>query len=206
MTKLSNRVLARIGAAALAIATLAATSPSQASANTYTPHGVPATVMIGNDVAFTFDDAGQTFICEQFDLQGSLTDPGLSRPFGTSAITLNQLVDGGCFNSIFGDTTFDMTGTWGFAITGPEVGSESTATLIDADMFFSAADCEFNITGEITGVFDDTSGVFTATGSSLTIADVPVGFICGILGLAQGQSISVESGIWTISSVTISNP
>lgn len=72
-------------------------------------------------------------------------------------------------------------------------------------MFFSAAGCEFDIAGEVSGQFDDSTGAFTPTGSSLAIADDPAGFYCMVLGLAKGQSISV-SGTWTITGLTITNP
>lgn len=152
-------------------------APAQAAADIYTPHGGPDAVLISNHIAFTFVEAGQTFACEQFDLHASLLEPGISRTFGTAAATSPQLVDSGCFNDIFGRTTVDLTGAWALAITGAEVGAVSPAKLTDTGLFFSAAGCEFDIAGEVSGQFDDSTGAFTPTGSSLAIADDPAGFL-----------------------------
>jgi hypothetical protein len=206
MKNLINRVITGLAACTLAIATVAAmSSPAHAAADTYTPHGGPGAAFIGNDIAFTDDIAGQTFSCEQFNLYGTLISPGLSRPSGTMATTWDQLEYGGCFNNIFGATTIDQTGTWGFAITGPEVGSVSPAKLTNVSFFLSAAGCSFNVAGEVSGTFDDATGVFTPTGSTMTIADDPAGFTCPILGFMKDDDVSV-SGTWTITGLTITNP
>ncbi|MGH3349583.1 MAG: hypothetical protein ACRDPS_02875 [Nocardioides sp.] len=206
MKNLASRVLAGLAAGALAIATIVAMSwPAQAAVDNYTPHGGPGVSLLGSDVVFTVVEAGQTFTCEQFDLSGTLTGPDVSRPFGSTATTWDQLVFSGCTNPYFGATTFDLTGTWGFAITGPEVGSVSPAAITDVAMFVEMNGCSFNIAGEVSGDFDDATEVFTPTGSTLIIADDPVGFVCSSVGFTQGQSISV-SGSWLITGLTISNP
>ncbi|NYI78805.1 hypothetical protein [Nocardioides panzhihuensis] len=206
MKNLINRVITGLAACTLAIATVVAmSSPAQAAADTYTPHGGPTVAFIGNDIAFTDVFADQTFSCEQFDMHGTLISTGLSRPFGTTATTLDQLDYSGCTNPIFGETSFDPTSISGFAITGPEVGSVSPARLTNAGFLLTAAGCSFNVAGEVSGTFDDATGVFTPTESTLTIADDPAGFTCPLLGFVKGDDISV-SGTWTIAGLTITNP
>lgn len=206
MTNLISRVLTGLAATALPITTIVAlATPARAFVDTYTPQGGPTAAVIDHDIAFTIDEPGYTFTCEQFNLYGPLTNPGLSRPFGTTAVTWDQFVFNGCINPISGSTTFEPTGNWGFAVTGPEVGSVSPATFTNLGALFGSAGCEFNVAGEVRGTFDDATGVFTPTGSTLTIADSPVGPICPIFGFAQGQSISV-SGAWRITGLTIANP
>ncbi|MFD4327882.1 hypothetical protein OG801_07080 [Nocardioides sp. NBC_00163] len=206
MKNLINRVLTGLATGWLTIATAAVMSlPAHAAADTYTPHGGPAVAFIGNEIAFTDEFVGQTFSCDQFDLHGTLISADLSRPLGTMAATWDQLDYGGCFNNIFGATTFDPIGTWGFAITGPEVGSVSPAKLADVSFLLSAAGCSFNVAGDVSGTLDDVTGVFTPTGSTMTIADDPAGFICPILGFMKDDAISV-SGTWAITGLTITNP
>lgn len=206
MKSIINRGLTGTGAAALTILTILAMSwPAQAAADTYTPHGGPNVIFVGDDIDFTDDETGQTFTCEQFDLSGSLQNPDLSRPFGTTATTWDQLVYRDCFNPVFGDTTFDQIGAWGFAITGPEAGSISPAAINDVAIFVEMPGCALNIAGAVGGDFDDATGVFTPTGSTLTIADDPAGLLCPLVGFAQGDGISV-SGTWLVTGLTISNP
>jgi hypothetical protein len=206
MKNLISRLLTGLAAGALAIATvIAASAPAQAAADTYTPHGGPIVAAIGDNIAITFIEPGQTFTCEQFDLSGALGQPDSSRPFGAVAATWDQLAHSGCTNAIWGRTTFAPTSIWGFSITGPEVGSISPAAFTNIGVHIVMGGCSFNVTGEVSGGFDDTTGVFTPTGSTLMIADDPVGFLCPISGFAQDQSISV-SGTWTITGLTITNP
>lgn len=206
MKKLTSRVLTGLAAGALASATVAAMSaPAQAAADTYTPTGPDPVVFVGNDVAFTADEAGQTLTCETFDLSGSISNSGTSRAFGESAGTLPDLTSDNCTNPIAGDTVVEPTGTWDVAITGAEVGSVSPAVLRDVTASVSAASCDFNVAGTVTGDFDDSTGVFAPTGSTLVISDDPQGFICTLLGIAKGQSISV-TGSWTAQGMTITNP
>ena len=206
MKNLVSRALTALAAGALAIAIVVATSsPAQADVDAYTPHGGPVVDLSGDYVDFTFVEAGQTFICENFDMSGTIPNAGASRLFGAPATTWSQVVHGGCTNPIIGDSTFDPIGAWQFAITGPEVGSVSPAAFTNVALFVQAADCAFNIAGEVSGVFDDATGVFTSTGSSLVVTDTPTGFICPILGFEQGHTVSM-SGSWTITGLTITNP
>ncbi|WP_406034770.1 hypothetical protein OG801_07075 [Nocardioides sp. NBC_00163] len=206
MKKITSRVLTGLAAGALAVGTVAAMSaPAQAAAAGYTPNGTNPITFVGNNVSFTAVEADQTLTCEQFDLTGNIIDPGQTREFGEAAGTLPNLASGGCTNPIAGDTTVDPTGTWGVRVDGAEVGSVSPATLTSVTAFVEAAGCSFNVAGEVSGTFNDSTQVFTPTGSTLTISDNPVGFICPILGVGQGQSISV-AGTWTANGLTITNP
>lgn len=205
MKKITSRVFTGLAAGALAVGTVAAMSaPAQAAAADYTPIG-GAVSFIGNSVSFTAVEAEQTLTCEQFDLHGSVTDSGVSRPFGAQGGVLDDLVSSGCTNPIAGNTTVTPTNTWGVKVDGPEVGSVSPATLTNVTAFVSAAGCSFNVAGEVSGDFDDAAQLFTPTGSTLVIADNPSGFLCFALGVAQGQSITV-GGDWSSTGLTITNP
>lgn len=206
MKKLTSRVLTGLAAGALASATVAAMSaPAQAAADTYTPEGGPDVAFIGSGVSFTAVEAGQTLNCDQFDLAGTITDPGVSRSFGAEGGKLNNLTSSGCTNPVAGDTTVDPTGEWGLTITGAESGSVSPAALTNVTAFVEAAGCSFNVAGEVQGDFDDSTGDFIPTGSTLAISDDPSGFLCSVLGLAQGQAVTVD-GSWNASGLTITNP
>ncbi|WP_141779694.1 hypothetical protein [Nocardioides albertanoniae] len=206
MRKFTSTVLAGVAAGALAIATIAAMSqPAQAAAGTYTPHGGPLVTLSGHDVTFTHVESGFSFTCPQLDMSGSLFDPSQSRPFGTPATTWDDLTTSGCTSSMGGDVTVDLTGTWGFAVTGAEVGSVSPAAITDAAMFVGAGGCSFSVAGDIAGTFDDATGAFTPDGSTQIISDDPAGFLCPILGITQGQAMDVD-GSWTITGLTITNP
>ncbi|KRF19046.1 hypothetical protein ASG90_03970 [Nocardioides sp. Soil797] len=211
--KIRNRSIAGgLAAGALAVTSVMAMSTSaQAAADDYTPNGGPEAAFIGSNVSFTATEAGQTLTCTQFDLSGTVTDPGTSRAFGDEAGSLGDLQSSGCTNPVAGATTVDPIGVWGVTITGAEVGSVSPAQLTDVNAFVEAAGCSFNVGGTVNGEYDDSTGVFTPGGSGLTISDVPVGFLCSILGVAQGQSIEVN-GTWQnvppagSTAMTITNP
>lgn len=206
MKNLFSRVFTGLAAGALATATVAAmSSPAQAAQDGYTPTGPDPIVFTGNNVSFTADEAGQTLTCTKFDLIGSITNPGVNRPFGAEAGVLDDLDSDGCTNPTAGPTTVDPTGIWRVRITEPEVGSVSSAELYDVTAFVSAAGCSFNVGGEVSGTFNDSTQVFAPTGSTLVITDTPVGFICPILGVAQGHHISV-AGTWVANGLTITNP
>ena len=205
MKNLTSRMFTGLAAGAFATATVMAMSAPAQAAGTYTPNGGPGVTFVGHNVAFTADDAGQTLSCDQFDLAGTIIDPGVSRAFGAGGGSLDDLVSSGCTNPIAGATTVTPTGTWGVTITGDEAGSVSPAELTNVAASVDAGGCSFDVAGEVTGSFDDASGVFTPTGSTVVIANDPSGFTCGLLGVAKGQSISV-SGTWTGTGLTISNP
>lgn len=206
MKKFISTVFTGLAAGALAIAIVAAMSqPVLAATGTYTPHGGPAVDLTGEYVDYTFVEPSQTFICEQFDMSGTIPEAGASRPFGALATAWNDIVHGDCPHPIFGDSTFDPIGTWRFVITGPEAGSVSPAAFAEVALHAQVADCSFNIAGEVSGVFDDTTGLFTPTMSSLVVTDTPTGFICPIIGVEQGHTVNM-SGSWTITDLTITNP
>lgn len=206
MKKITSRVLTGLAAGALAVGTVAAMSaPAQAAADGYTPTGPDSVVFTGNNVSFTDVEADQTLTCETFDLVGHIIDPGVNRPFGELAGELDDLNSDDCTNEIVGSTTVDPTGVWGLTIDAAETSSGSPATLTTVTAFVSAAGCSFNVGGEVTGTFDDSTQVFTPTGSSVVITDTPAGFLCPILGVAQGDQISV-AGTWVGNGLTITNP
>lgn len=206
MRKLTSTVFAGFAAGALAIATLAATSqPVQAAAGTFTPHGGPLVTLSGGPVTFTVGGGGFTFTCQQFDLLGSLFGPNNSRPFGTPVTTWDEVTVSGCSLPDGGEVTVDLTGAWGFAITGPEVGSVSPAAITDAAMYVKSGVCSFSVGGDIAGTFDDATSIFTPSASTQAVADSPAGFLCPLLGVAQGEAVHV-SGNWTIAGLTITNP
>lgn len=104
-----------------------------------------------------------------------------------------------------GETWFDGTGEWALTITGPEVGSVSPARLTDVGLFVQMAGCELNVAGEVSGKLDDASGISTPTGSNLTIADEPSGFICPVFGFTGGDAV-VMSGTFSGAGLSITNP
>lgn len=204
MKYLTSRVLAAVAATLATAIVMAMPAPAQAADDTYTPHGGPISV-VGAEIIFTDAYADQSFTCEQFDLAGSITDPGVSRAFGAGAGILDQATASGCINPIFGETTLDLVGTWELAITGPKVDSVWPAALTNVEVFLQTAGCAFGFGGDVTGEFDDTTGVFTPTGSTLAIVDDPVGFICPPLGFVKGNPF-VVGGSWTASGLSITSP
>lgn len=203
MKNLISRLLTGLAAGALATA-IAWSAPAQAAADTYTPHGGPVSIF-ATDASFTVVEANATFTCAALGLHGTVVDTEVSRPFGATATTWGGLEASGCTNPIVGAVTVNPVGIWGFAITGAEVGSISPAALTGIGLFVEANGCSFYIAGELSGDYDDVSGLFTVTGSTLAIAGDPAGFLCSVIGVAQGQSVST-SDTWLISGLTITNP
>jgi hypothetical protein len=211
MKKTNSRLVTGLVAGVGAVATVLAMSSPAHAATDYTPNGGPEVEFKGSNVSFTAVQAGQTLTCPQFDLHGDVTGPGVSRAFGDGAGVLDDLTASGCTNPLAGATTVDPTGTWGVAVTGAESGTVSPATLTSVTAYVEAAGCSFNVAGEVDGTFDDATQVFTPTSSRVKIDDVPQGFLCPILGVAQGQDIEID-GSWTnvppsgSTNLTITNP
>lgn len=215
---MKNKIIGSVIAGISATAAVVAMSSPAAAATTYTPGGGADLNFVGDTVSFKAIEADQTLTCEQFDLKGSpegqppggVLNPGVSRAYGEIAGTLPELASSGCTNPIAGATTVDPTGEWDFAITGDEQADGWPATLGNVTAFVSAAGCSFNVAGEVDGKFTTADQTFVPQDdpSELFIADDPVGFLCPILGVAQGQAIDV-SGSWTNTAtppVTVANP
>ncbi|KRF19045.1 hypothetical protein ASG90_03965 [Nocardioides sp. Soil797] len=188
-----------ITVAATLVALVATAVPAHATDDTYTPIGTDIT-FVGSDITFTPSATGQGLTCSQFDLHGQVDDAGVSRGYGHPAVTFGGLTTSGCTSS------FQMDGLWSFTVTGAEVGSVSPAQLSDVSLFVDASGCSFHVAGNITGDYDDATGEFATSSSSLVITDAPSGFVCGILGLAQGQSVEGGGSWQSVPPVIITSP
>jgi len=214
-----------LAAAAASTAILATTVPAHAAGTTYTPTKTPGAVgagqnvavgFVGTGVSFTDIEAGQTLTCSTFNLDGTVTDNGVSRAFGAEAGKLGTLTSSGCTNPIAGATDVIPSGTWKVKVTGALSGSVSNATLYDINANIKAAGCKFDVGGSVAGKFDNSTQKFTPnTGASgLTITTTPMGGpgygtpnggTCATLDVQLGDTISV-GGYWTTSGLTIANP
>ncbi|OUZ10551.1 hypothetical protein BHE97_07280 [Aeromicrobium sp. PE09-221] len=177
------------------------------AATSYTPAGGPQVSFEGSGIDFTAVQAGQTLSCDQFDLVGTMLNPGVSRPYGANSKELGDIVTNGCSNPIAGTVTVEPIGHWTMAVTGDPTGTVWPGELGDVQVKTTVAGCTFHVTGEIEGTFDTATQKLEPTASALVIADVPSGFLCPLLGVGQGQDIEVE-GSWTNTSapVTLSTP
>jgi hypothetical protein len=186
-----------IAAAAVVMTTLAMAGPANA-ATVYTPSGGPSANFVGSNVSFRAIQANQTLTCSTFNLAGSIVNPGTSRAIGANGGNLTTLTSSGCTNPIAGSTTVTPSGTWGVTITGDEVGTVSPAQLTNVSATVTAAGCTFPVFGTVAGSFNDATQRFTPNSgaSGLKISGTPSGFLCPILGVANGQDIEV-GGSWT---------
>jgi hypothetical protein len=184
---------AKVAASAAAALTAVGFTATAAHAATVTVSGGPDVDFVGSSVSFTDTNAGQTLTCSTFDLRNSA-------PITTGSITtpavianLNDLNSSGCTNPIVGATTVTPTGNWNY-----QVDSATTGELTNVTAFISAAGCSFNVgPGSVPGVWNNANHTFTPNGpTTLTIADTPSGLLCPLLGVAQGDHITV-SGLWT---------
>lgn len=195
MKKFTHRLSASVIATAAASSAVIAMTATGASAADFNLAGGPEANFVGSGVSFTDVQAEQTLTCEQFDLKGTAT-PG-AYDFGSDVGSLDELVSSGCENDIAGPTTVDPTGVWGVAIDGPgATATEWDARLTTVTAFVSAAGCSFDVGGEVSGTFNETTQVFTPTSSTLEIVTTPSGFLCGLLGVSLGDDITV-AGSWT---------
>lgn len=152
----------------------------------------------GADITFTAVQANQQLECDQFDLAGDYDDVA-------DAGVLDDLTSSGCTNAIAGSTTVDPNGAWDFAPGTNIGGTVWNASLTNVTAFVSAAGCSFNVAGGVTGEFDTATQSFEATGSTVKISSAPVGFLCPILGVANGQDIDID-GSWTNTGTAITLP
>lgn len=175
------------------------------TSDTFTPYGGSATDFIGADVDFTVIQADQSVTCAKFDLAGDLFNPGTSRPFGDSMGELGDLTAHGCTNPIAGSVLIQQNGPWELTVTGSPSGALWPVRLVNISAFIHSAGCEFNIHGSLHGTFDTSTQALLPDAAEMEITDVPAGFLCAFLGVAEGQDIHVE-GSWTNVPPTGSGP
>ncbi|WP_293783377.1 hypothetical protein [uncultured Aeromicrobium sp.] len=214
MQKKLYKRLAAMGAATAATLALGLTAIAPAHAQTgYTPTGADVE-FVGTDVAFQIP-SGQRLECTQFDLLGNVINSGVNRAFDADGLLLDDLVSSGCSNPIAGPTVVQPTGAWTVAVTGPESGTVSPVNLRDVqvDVIALSGACTFSVVGDLDGTFDDApaSQVFQPTSSNLEIASSPApsGPLCGLLGVASGEPVSIDAAaFWTNvgTDVEITNP
>lgn len=186
MNSIIKKTLVAAGTGVGALATVAAMS-SPASA---------ATVDVnfeGNGIDFTAVQAGQTLSCPQFDLAGTYDDV-------TGSGVLDDLTASGCTNPIAGSTSVVPNGIWSF-----NGDSSGAATISDITATVTAAGCVFDVAGDVEGTFNEGSQTFEVGTSNVKISNNPSGFLCPILGVAQGQDIEID-GSWTNTGGTIVLP
>lgn len=210
---IASTKLAACAVAALAAVGFSATA-AHAANTSYTPNGGPKADFVGSSVSFTDTNAGQTLTCSQFDLAGSITNPGVSRAYGSTspAGSLGTLTSSGCTNPTAGATTVAPSSTWSVAIDGDATGTVWPAELDNVQATVTAAGCTFTVLGSVTGTFDTSNQKFTPNGGgSLAINDNPSGLLCGLIGVSNGDPITV-GGSWTntppsgSTAVSITNP
>lgn len=178
-------VAALVGAAATVVAMC---SPA--------PAAVQDVNFEGHNIVFTVVQVNQTTSCPNFDLAGTYDDV-------TQIGVLDDLTATGCTNPIFGTTSIIPYGVFDF-----DVWLDSHASLLNiynVEFELSAAGCTFGIAGSVEGSFDLSNQNFEVVTSHLQVASVPSGFLCPLLGYAQGQDVDVD-GSWTNSGTPITFP
>ncbi len=192
MKLLNTKKLAMgLAAGAMAAATaMAVASPAHAAV-------VPVNFE-GNGITFTAVQADQELYCPTFDLAGDYDD-------ATDEGVLDDLTADGCENDIAGSTEVTPNGTWDFAAGSNISGTVWAAEITNITANVVAAGCDFDVTGSVTGEFDTSTQSFVVTNSSVVISNTPSGFLCPILGVAQGQDIEID-GSWTNTGTTITLP
>ena len=110
-----------------------------------------------------------------------------------------------CTNPWWGDTDVTSTGTWDFAAGSNVSGSVWAADITNITANIVAAGCDFDVAGSVTGEFDSSTQSFVVTSSNVVISNTPSGFLCPVLGVAQGQDIEFD-GSWTNTGTTITLP
>lgn len=152
----------------------------------------------GNGIDFTAVQANQTLSCPEFDLAGTFDDV-------PNTGVLNNLTASGCTNPIAGPTSVTPNGTWNFAAGSNISGSVWNADITNITATVSAAGCVFNVAGSVDGEFDTSNQTFEVTTSNVQISNTPSGFLCPILGVAEGQDIAID-GSWTNTATPIVLP
>jgi hypothetical protein len=194
-----NLAAAAFATAGLSTAVLAGTLGSAEATDPYTPGGGPGANFVSNgSVTFTVDPSGTTATCTDFDLAGSITNPGTPRAHSAVAGTLGSLSASGCTNPQLGAISVVPNGTWNILVTGDPTGTTWPARLSNVSATVDAlqADCILTATGSLDGTFNTATQVFTPTTSNLTVDGDPVGSSCAILDILDGDPVAV-SGSWT---------
>lgn len=183
-----HRSLRLLAASALALSIVGANDGSTHAASEdgvdYTPSGGPALDLVGTNLAVWFE-GGQAIGCTDFELSGSLTAPGTTRPVGAPAGSV-----GGLTSSCSTDTgaAFAFTsGTWSFEVTGLATGTASPVRFTGAELDWNAGGCQVDMAGDLGGVFDTATQRFTPTSSTITPTSV-TGTGCASLGIAPGDT------------------
>ena len=194
-----NLAAASFATAGLATAVLAGTLGTAEATSPYTPGGGPNLNLVSNgSVTFTVSPSGTTATCTDFDLAGSIVNPGTPRAHTAVAGTLGSLTTSGCTGGHWGPTSIVPNGTWNVLVTGDPTGTVWPARLANVSATVDAlqADCVFTASGSVDGTFDTATQVFAPTASNLEIDGDPVGTSCLTLDLLDGDPIDV-SGSWT---------
>jgi hypothetical protein len=192
--------LATAACTAVVAATFGLATTAAYAYTTSTPSGGPDVDFIGSGISFNDAAAGQIVGCSQFEMAGSVTNPGVSRIYGQVTAKLDTFTVSGCTPG-----TVSSIGPWTFAITGDPTGASWPAELADVAASITLTGCTFNIGGTVTGTFDTGLQTFTPSNGSLLITNVPSGIFCPLLGVAAGDPITV-SGSWTNSPPAGSTP
>ena len=177
-------------AVVVAVSALSVTSPAQAAI-------VPIDLE-GGGITWTIVQADQEFFCPTFDLAGDFDDianEGL----------LDDVTFGGCTNSWWGSVGMSPNGAWDLAVGSNISGSVWNAAIANVTAHVIPPGCEFDVAGSVTGEFDSSTQSFVVTSSNVVISNTPSGFLCPILGVAQGQDIDFD-GSWTNTGTTITLP
>ncbi len=177
-------------AVVVAVSALSATSPAQAAI-------VPIDLE-GGGITWTIVQADQEFFCPTFDLAGDFDDVD-------NVGALDDVTFTDCTNPWWGDTDVTSTGTWDFAAGSNVSGSVWAADITNITANIVAAGCDFDVAGSVTGEFDSSTQSFVVTSSNVVISNTPSGFLCPVLGVAQGQDIEFD-GSWTNTGTTITLP
>lgn len=152
----------------------------------------------GNDIDLTVVQADQTISCPTFDLAGTYDGGG-------SVGVLDDLTASGCTNPIVGPTSFTPYGALEFDIWFDEHESGWKGNISNIELEYSAVGCTLDIAGSVEASFDPSSQKLEVVTSDLQIATVPSGFLCPIVGYAQGQDIEIE-GHWINTGTPITFP
>ncbi len=198
MKTLAKRLASSMIAFAATLALAVAMSSPASAATTYTPGGGPNVNFVGSNLSFKVIQANQTITCRQFNIAGSVVNPGLTRRVGANAANLGSVTQSGCTNPIMGSMAITPTGTWGLTVVGDPSGTTWPVRMTSVAATVVMAGCTFPVAGTVSGSFNDSTQKFTpVTGASgLKISGTPSGFLCPILGWANGQDIQV-GGTWT---------